>query len=348
MAVLRRLGAHLKRLIANETSVTGRELQFRSETLLIHSHAVGSRFAAERTLPDALSQCAAAVLAKNDKHPTFEQQITVVKNYLLGSTYKTLRSVSDFQDEQLKEKHGFIPVVRKSNIPEAGEGLFIDGQAKAGTIVALYPGVCYLPSDLYRIPNFHKFIENNEYLMWRYDGVVIDGQVAIEIETDVPEATDVQQDLNKTVNNDAGTPPVELVMHPFSNGHRANHAPQGQTPNCLQYHLNIPITRCNASLRPYIPNTFYPASRRTILDGIINTTFRQKVSSTSKFGEITGAPNLVPTLAFLATRDIQDEEVFINYRYNPNGPQCPSWYHDCDPQSTARRWADGDKIFFRS
>lgn len=354
MAALRRIGSYLKSWGNYEKPVTGRDLQFRSETLLIYSFAVGSKFASGRSLPEALSQCAESVLLNSEEHPSFKDQVVDVKNYMLGSTFKTLRSISDLRnadaddlDEQLKEAHGFVPVVQKSSIPNGGNGLFIEGCAKAGTIIALYPGICYMPSDLYRIPNCLEFTQRNEYLMWRYDGIVIDGEVALEIESSDSDNDD-DDDVAVQEQTEQESMGIELITHPFSNGHLANHAPLGHTPNCLQFHMNIPINRNSAPLRRYIPNSMYFASRRTVLDGITNTTIRQKVSSVSEFGVITGADNCIPTLAFVATRDIQDEEVFINYRYNPNGPKCPSWYHDCDPESSTRRWADGDKVFFRS
>jgi hypothetical protein len=40
---------------------------------------------------------------------------------------------------------------------------------------------------------------------------------------------------------------------------------------------------------------------------------------------------------FIATRDLQDEEVFFNYRYNPR-LQPPEWYSPVDAKQEANRW----------
>lgn len=42
-------------------------------------------------------------------------------------------------------------------------------------------------------------------------------------------------------------------------------------------------------------------------------------------------------LFFVATRQIQDEEVLLNYRLNPQ-VQKPSWYAPVDEEEDKRRW----------
>lgn len=43
-------------------------------------------------------------------------------------------------------------------------------------------------------------------------------------------------------------------------------------------------------------------------------------------------------LAFVATRDIEDEELLLNYRLSP-GLKQPDWYHPVDAAEDRRRWA---------
>ena len=42
-------------------------------------------------------------------------------------------------------------------------------------------------------------------------------------------------------------------------------------------------------------------------------------------------------LAFVATRELQDEELFLNYRLNPANPR-PDWYTPVDLEEDKRRW----------
>ncbi len=42
-------------------------------------------------------------------------------------------------------------------------------------------------------------------------------------------------------------------------------------------------------------------------------------------------------LVFVATRQVQDEEVLLNYRLNPQVHK-PSWYASVDEEEDKRRW----------
>lgn len=45
----------------------------------------------------------------------------------------------------------------------------------------------------------------------------------------------------------------------------------------------------------------------------------------------------VKGLAFVAVRQIQDEEILLNYRLNPQ-VQKPAWYAPVDVEEDKRRW----------
>ena len=42
-------------------------------------------------------------------------------------------------------------------------------------------------------------------------------------------------------------------------------------------------------------------------------------------------------LAFIAAREVRDEELYLNYRLNPRNGY-PSWYSPVDREEDARRW----------
>ena len=47
-----------------------------------------------------------------------------------------------------------------------------------------------------------------------------------------------------------------------------------------------------------------------------------------------------PTIVLVAMRRLVDEEIFLNYRLNPNTPLgLPSWYSPIDPVEDERRWS---------
>ena len=46
----------------------------------------------------------------------------------------------------------------------------------------------------------------------------------------------------------------------------------------------------------------------------------------------------VPSIALVASRDVEDqEELFLDYRLNPEMP-LPDWYHIVDKDESTRRW----------
>ncbi|XP_024525451.1 uncharacterized protein LOC9658478 [Selaginella moellendorffii] len=79
-------------------------------------------------------------------------------------------------DEALKNQLGFSLHLKDSEVPghNAGQGLFLEGIARTGTVVALYPGVIYSPAKYWYIPGYPKL--DNPYLVSRYEGYVIDGK----------------------------------------------------------------------------------------------------------------------------------------------------------------------------
>jgi hypothetical protein len=44
-------------------------------------------------------------------------------------------------------------------------------------------------------------------------------------------------------------------------------------------------------------------------------------------------------MVVIAKRDLKDEELFVNYRLNPNLGTLPPWYRTIDAEEDMRRWA---------
>lgn len=52
---------------------------------------------------------------------------------------------------------------------------------------------------------------------------------------------------------------------------------------------------------------------------------------------------LMRSMIIVANDWITDEELFLDYRYNPKHP-APGWYSDPDPETTKRRWTGNPLI----
>jgi hypothetical protein len=63
----------------------------------------------------------------------------------------------------------------------AGDGVHMVGAAPPGSVVALYPGVVLLPSDIHRLPGGAKSLAGNEHLIARFDNTVLDASESLLI-----------------------------------------------------------------------------------------------------------------------------------------------------------------------
>ncbi|KAL3148070.1 hypothetical protein ABBQ38_014355 [Trebouxia sp. C0009 RCD-2024] len=138
----------------------------------------------------------------------------------------------------LHQRLGYSLTVQPSGIahPDAGDGLFLQGGAPVGAVVALYPGLVYEPMHYRQIPGFPKIDANNDYFLARFDGALIDGQSWGR----------GRQTLSKQQPVDMGSNPhnssrqaslAELyqkeLRHPLALAHYANHPAAGSQANVM-------------------------------------------------------------------------------------------------------------------
>lgn len=185
--------------------------------------------------------------------------------------------------------------------------------------MTLYPGVSYLPSQVRRLDRV------NDYFISRYDGVVIDGAASVDLE--VPGV--------------GGSDEAELE-HPFAVGHLVNHPPKGVAPNVLQFMLDLDVRKLRKDVIALVPTKNFEEIAGGILEGVENVVHRQRVPGVEMF---VGERGTRRTLALVALRDLTEEEIFMDYRFNPRLPHLPEWYHACDEEGSERRWTASGALF---
>lgn len=152
--------------------------------------------------------------------------------------------------------------------------------------------------------------------------------------------------------------------------HRVNHPPPGTQPNVLQAAFDFPSEWYSAAP---IPNQLFESPGSTRYDGNDPDADADDGSlpiggGQSSYARLlqqrrnqhrprTAVPGLVPThkmaldLALITNKyceclwqvlvslkPLEDgDELFLNYRFNPNHP-VPSWYTDPFPEESKRRW----------
>ncbi|KEH40922.1 hypothetical protein MTR_1g037570 [Medicago truncatula] len=254
--------------------------------------------------------------------------------------------------QKLKDQLGFTLDVKPSQIShkDAGRGLFLDGVADVGSVVAFYPGVVYSPAYYRYIPGYPKVAAQNPYLITRYDANVINaqpwgsggdkrelwnGRYIEEVKPDMKGAEKgsdrIWKALSKPLEGKQGdSGEVIERRNPLALAHFANHPSKGVLPNVMICPYDFPLTENN--IRVYVPN---------IMFGDAEVKMRRFGSFWFKSGVSKNNMSDVPTLKSLvlvATRAIQDEELLLNYRLS-NTKRRPEWYAPVDEEEDRRRWS---------
>jgi hypothetical protein len=226
-----------------------------------------------------------------------------------------------FRSLDVEHPGGFRLRIKHSSVdhPEAGFGVHVEGLARAGTILAFYPGMIYFPLDPFASQRalWEKAVRDNGYMISRYDGTIIDGRRWHLKAANLRARTEQLRRAGVAV--DTFSPPagVRRFRNQFAIGNFVNHPPPGKQANVLQYSYNLRSDVIDEELQPFLPHEYQrPPGLADLLEPSV----------------------LFPSMLLVAHRNLRDEELFLNYRFNPRNPY-PDWYVQPDPQEAARRWA---------
>jgi hypothetical protein len=232
--------------------------------------------------------------------------------------------------EQPRCYHSLLPL--KSTIPTAGRGVFVDGFAPAGTLMAFIPGKVWTKENLQSasLQTQMQLCQNDprHQLSMRYDDVLIDSRQSPY--TVVKNLWALGHIFNH--------PPAPTTSNPHheNRGDKSvniiNHQPfQGH--NCVTVMINFTdrmIAGDGEKLREYIPNEYELPPK-------------PYVKSIFEKDEV-----VMHGMALIASRDVRDEELFYDYRLSPDkdnmgrGSQYPSWYYVWDENAINNRWDTDD------
>ncbi|KAF4368723.1 hypothetical protein G4B88_000980 [Cannabis sativa] len=238
--------------------------------------------------------------------------------------------------QTLKDLMGYTLEIKPSQIPhkEAGQGLFLDGEAEVGAVVAIYPGVIYSPACYRYIPGYPTAHETNPHLITRYDGNVINAQPwGLGDETrEVWDASTVSkvginiQGDEKQVNY--GSDVIER-RNPLAFAHYANHPAKGVAPNIMVCPYDFPLT--DKDMRVYIPNVAFRNLEDSKLKGLGSSWFKN-----GSFRNAGSEVPLLKALVLVSTRALCNEELLLNYRWS-NLEHQPEWYTPIDEEEDTIR-----------
>jgi len=255
--------------------------------------------------------------------------------------------------QSLRDEIGYTLDLKPSLIPhkEAGEGLFLSGEADVGTVIAIYPGVIYSPAYYRYIPGYPRVDAQNPYLITRYDGTVInalpwgsggesrevwDGLTVPEIrfnEQSVEKGQDrVWRMLSKPLEGTRVGSIGDVLerRNPLALAHFANHPAKGMDPNVMICPYDFPLTE--KDMRTYIPNVSFGNHEEVNMRRFGSFWFKSSAKNS-----VSDVP-VLKTLVLVATRALCNEEVLLNYRLS-NTKRRPAWYSPVDEEEDRRRWS---------
>lgn len=207
--------------------------------------------------------------------------------------------------DMLPHPDGFELQVRKSLIdhPESGYGVFVKGSILPGTVVALYPGTIYFSNNITQ-----DVIDGNDYMISRYDDVIIDGRSWDRKQEIATKRAKQFEHINIKTHD------LSRFRNPYGIGNYVNHPAPGVQPNLMAYSYDFP-DEFPDDLKPYVPNEYHTPPKGF---------FRR--------------PGVhMHALLLISRRKIENEELLLNYRYNPANPY-PDWYAQPDLEEAQRRW----------
>lgn len=252
---------------------------------------------------------------------------------------------------------GYSLDLKASQIPhkDAGQGLFLSGEADVGAVVALYPGVLYSPAHYRYIPGYPKVDAYNPYLITRYDGTVINAQPwgpGSEAREVWDETSTVPEVLPKAENVESGSDRIWRMLskplnsrirpgkrrgdilerrNPLALAHFANHPAKGMAPNVMVCPYDFPLSE--REMRTYIPNVVFGGEGGVNMKRFGSFWFKFRGSD-----EIGSDVPVLRTIVLVATRPLCNEEVLLNYRLS-NSKRRPAWYIPVDEEEDRRRWS---------
>ena len=218
----------------------------------------------------------------------------------------------------------------------AGRGVFVDGHAQMGHVMAFQPGVVW-PKEFLVLASSGKIdptlgTDASRELAHAFASLI--GE-----DDDRNENNDLSNNNNKTLDDDpcmtslrfddflldARNSPVTVLTqsgscNPWALGHMVNHPNRDMWPNCQSMSLNYSqrmMTKTTTMMTRYIPNTYIQEPTWKTLS--------QVMFYNSSIGDYNSNPMLMYGLCLLARRDMNNEELLYDYRLQTE--QTPSWYH---------------------
>lgn len=251
--------------------------------------------------------------------PPFAEQKSFVHAELQVQALQALRSAHDGEADYEPSFDLRRIAERSHDAPTTCSGVRLDGYANAGDLVAFFPGVVYTTRDVWHLPGGIESLRGAN-LFARHDGSIVNA-------------------------SELGALPAAGARHPLALAHEISHPPEGREPNVAPFGLDLELAALQPELRAHVPNLSFAAlpserareSRESMLDLMRHSITEGEYPGGTLDGQPVAMP-AQPTLVMVALREIDHEELLLNYRLNPKNAR-PSWYKPVSGIEEDFRWA---------
>eukprot|EP01130_Rhizamoeba_saxonica_P002425 TRINITY_DN12229_c0_g1_i1.p1 TRINITY_DN12229_c0_g1~~TRINITY_DN12229_c0_g1_i1.p1 ORF type:complete len:247 (+),score=39.11 TRINITY_DN12229_c0_g1_i1:46-786(+) len=216
--------------------------------------------------------------------------ITPVENVIESNILA--RVILMFDQIVINQPLPFKIIKQPSYVENSGDGLFLEGSANVGDVIAIYKGTVYSKSNMGLFAD--QIFKDNNYLITRSDAKIIDG-CPVGLSNRIYQMNRMRDNSTIKMEQRNGDDVADFVDNPYALGQFANHSHHANV-TCFDFDFGTDFPK---ALRGLIPNHL--------------------------FTKPSASPYLIPSMVLVASRNIQDEEIFLDYKLDPNN--CPDWYH---------------------
>mmetsp|Transcript_14579 Transcript_14579/g.36870 ORF Transcript_14579/g.36870 Transcript_14579/m.36870 type:complete len:323 (-) Transcript_14579:162-1130(-) len=264
-----------------------------------------------------------------DCPPPFAEQKAFVLGELQVQALRNLRAEHDRSqpspDAERKSAtppFTVVPALRTGAERRPQGGVRLVGSARRGDLICFFPGVAFSERDVWHLPGgMDALAEANTFST--HDGTIFSASHAHLL---APAA----------------------AAHRSALAHEINHPPPKTQPNVVPYGLRIEVATLPGELLAVLPSIAFAdvksvkvadeadmaAESKESLDDM----FRSSILSIADDEEVV-VSSTHPSLVMVALREIHDEELFVNFRLNPNSSQPrPGWYTPVSELEEELRW----------
>lgn len=254
-----------------------------------------------------------------DKPPPFREQKALVHAELQVQALRSLRGEHEAAAGGGIRSTGQHFSLTRAHRPKSEYrphgGVRLEGAARRGDLVGFFPGVVFTQQDVWHLPGGTEALADANAFA-RHNGSIVSASHTYLL-------------------------PRAARDNRYALGHEVNHPPPKAQPNVIPFGLDIELAALPEELMavlPCVPFSAVASAAAVESQRSIDDMFRSSLVDGDFVDDRADDPGTTrPALVLVALREIQNEELYFNYRLNPKA-QRPHWYTPVSQLEEELRW----------